>query len=62
MFDEDQGKTPTAEVVVGAALSALSLEDLQERVSALRAEITRVEAEIEAKTAGKAAAEAFFNS
>ncbi|NVJ99741.1 MAG: DUF1192 domain-containing protein [Alphaproteobacteria bacterium] len=43
-------------------LSTISAEELQERVSRLQAEITRTEAEIKAKGASKAAAEAFFKS
>lgn len=53
----------------GAALKALSREDLdlysvdelQERIEALEAEIARDRAAIEAKTAKKSAADALFN-
>lgn len=43
-------------------LSTISKEELEERVVRLEAEITRTKAEIGAKFASKAAAEAFFKS
>lgn len=43
-------------------LSTISAEELQERVLRLQGEIARTEAEIKAKGASKAAAEAFFKS
>ena len=43
-------------------LSTISAEELQERVLRLQAEIARTEAEIKAKGASKAAAEAFFKN
>ncbi len=43
-------------------LSTISVEELEERVQRLEAEITRTKAEIKAKSASKAAAEAFFKS
>lgn len=43
-------------------LSTISAEELQERVLRLQSEIARTEAEIKAKGASKAAAEAFFKN
>lgn len=43
-------------------LSTISADELTERVVRLKAEITRTEAEIRAKQASKAAADAFFKS
>ena len=53
----------------GAAVNALgredldlySVEELQERIAALQAEIVRDQAAIDAKTAKKSAADALFN-
>ncbi|MCG8443294.1 MAG: DUF1192 domain-containing protein [Caulobacterales bacterium] len=58
MFDDDV--TPSAQIALGAKLDALSIGDLEERAIALKAEIARVEAELESKRAGLAAAEAVF--
>lgn len=60
MFDDDQGASPTHDVILGDNLTRFSLEDLTARLDALNGEITRVEAEIKAKNAGLAAAEAVF--
>lgn len=43
-------------------LSAISKDELEERVLRLKAEIKRTEAEIDAKGASRSAAEAFFKS
>lgn len=43
-------------------LSTISADELSERVARLKAEINRTEAEIQAKQASKAAADAFFKS
>ncbi len=60
MFDEDS-RSPAAQAVsLGDNLAPLSIEDLEARVEALRAEIARVETELTAKRAGRAAAEAVF--
>jgi uncharacterized small protein (DUF1192 family) len=45
---------------LGEDLSLLSVEELRERVGALKAEIERLEATIRAKEATKSAAEGFF--
>lgn len=43
-------------------LSVMSVDELQERVDRLSAEITRTKTEIEAKGTSRSAAEAFFKS
>lgn len=57
---DDFRPTPKAQIVVGEKLEALSVGDLEARITALREEITRVEAELAAKRARVAAAEALF--
>jgi uncharacterized small protein (DUF1192 family) len=59
--DEDRPKK-APEHVIGQDLSLLSLFELNERVDLLRAEIARLEAAAEAKTAAKGAADSFFKS
>ena len=51
---------PRPNHVVGEALDTLSVDDLRERIAALRAEIVRLEAAITAKQASRQAADAFF--
>lgn len=59
MFDDEPNrKKPVHEI--GADLSLLSVSDLDERISALRAEIVRLEGELAAKGSTKTAAEALF--
>ncbi len=60
MFDDDGRSPPAPAVSLGDNLAPLSIEDLEARVDALRAEIARVEAELTSKRAGRAAAEAVF--
>jgi uncharacterized small protein (DUF1192 family) len=59
MFDEDAVR-PLRKAAVGDDLSGMSIEDLEERIAALRAEIERVEGVLSSKRAGRAAAEAVF--
>ena len=47
---------------VGEALDAISVEELEERIGLLRAEIVRLEGAIKAKQASMQAAESFFKS
>jgi uncharacterized small protein (DUF1192 family) len=61
MIDPDEAKKPSPqEIVVGADLSKLSVEELEERVGALRAEIARLEADIAVKRSSRAAADSVF--
>ena len=59
VFDDEPRKAPASHVI-GQDLSLLSVADLNERIGQLRAEIARLESELAAKGATKAAAEAFF--
>lgn len=59
LFDEEpKEKRPAHEI--GQDLSAFSVGDLEERIGQLRAEIARLEAELQTKSATKSAANAFF--
>lgn len=59
IFDEEPKKKPKPHEI-GQDLSLLSAGDLTERIAILRAEIERLEADLEAKGATKTAAEALF--
>jgi uncharacterized small protein (DUF1192 family) len=59
LFDDEPLKKPKPHEI-GQDLSLLSVGDLKERVALLKAEIDRLEAELEAKGATKSAAEALF--
>ena len=63
-IDDDPFAAPKKPQVhaIGEALDAISVEELEERVSLLRAEIVRLEGAIRAKQASKQAAESFFKS
>lgn len=50
------------ESLIGADLSRLSVEEIADRIEALKAEIVRLEAALAQKTASRAAADAFFRS
>ncbi|MEZ5812374.1 MAG: DUF1192 domain-containing protein [Rhizobiaceae bacterium] len=61
VFDEEEvKKAPVHEI--GQDLSQLSVDELQERIGLLKAEIARLEAEAGSKDASRDAAEAFFRS
>ena len=59
IFD-DEPKKPASSHMVGQDLSLLSVAELRERIDWLRAEIARLEAELNTKGATKTAAEALF--
>lgn len=59
-MDWDEPLKQTAEAKLGEDLSNLGLEELEARVSALRAEIVRVEEELVRKKAQKEAAASLF--
>lgn len=59
IFDEDAPKKPVG-WTVGEDLSTLSIDELTERIEALKAEISRVEAALAAKRASMGAADSFF--
>lgn len=59
---DDFRPKPKPQMVVGEKLEALSVAELEARIVALRDEIVRVEAELAAKQARVAAAQALFKS
>ena len=61
-MDENEPKTPATAHVLGEELYTLSVEDLDERIAALQAEIARLEAEKQSKKSSRDAAHAFFKS
>ncbi len=60
MREDDDRPRKVAAHEIGQPLETLSLSDLDARVALLRAEITRIEAAIEAKRVAQGAADAFF--
>jgi len=59
VFEDDRPKKkPVHEI--GQDLSLLSVEELAERIDALKAEIARLEASIAAKRASRSSADQFF--
>ncbi len=61
IFDDDRPKKPVA-AQPGEVLDTLSVEELRERIGIYRAEIARLEQNIEVKEKTRKAAEAFFRS
>ena len=59
LFDEEPAKRKIVHEI-GQDITLLSVEELSERIVLLKAEIGRIEAELSAKGASKAAAEALF--
>ena len=57
---EDEPKKKPAAHELGADLSLLSVDELQERIDLLRQEIVRLEAEVASKEKSRNAAESFF--
>jgi uncharacterized small protein (DUF1192 family) len=55
-------KPAPARHVLGEPLDALSVEELSARIEILRDEIQRLSAALDAKTASRAAADAFFKT
>ncbi|TGY89273.1 DUF1192 family protein [Marinicauda algicola] len=62
MFHEDAPRAKSAGIVPGEDLSAFSVEDLEERLELLKAELARTEAKIVEKKKGLAAADAVFRT
>ena len=60
-FDEDRPRKPASHEI-GSDLSALSVEDLAERIAFLQVEIRRLEEEKQKKAAGRRAADGLFKS
>ena len=62
MFDDEDRKKPARELVIGEDLATISVDELEERITLLEAEISRIKAEIVSKQATRASAENFFKS
>jgi len=60
LFDEELPKRKKTVHEVGEDLAKLSVDELEERIGILTAEIDRLKAEIEAKRASAQAAQSFF--
>ncbi|WP_436638976.1 DUF1192 domain-containing protein [Microbaculum sp. FT89] len=61
MFGDDDRPKKIAAHEIGMDLSALSVAELEERISLLKNEITRLEADIKKKGSTRDAAENFFS-
>lgn len=59
---DDVRPTPKQTAGIGEDLSGLSIAELEQRITALKAEIERVETELQRKRAHETAASAFFKS
>ena len=59
MFDDDEVKKPKAHEV-GMPIDTMSVDELNERIGLLRAEIGRLEAAVEARKKTKDAAASLF--
>mgnify|MGYP000339027071 CR=1 FL=1 len=59
LFDEDRPKKPATHEL-GSDLSMLSVEELRARITLLKGEIERIEAEIQSKDKSRGAAEDVF--
>lgn len=59
LFDDEPVKKKIVHEI-GQDISLISIAELSERIAMLKAEIARLEAELESKDASKAAAEALF--
>lgn len=63
MFDEDEEKAKKRrDIEIGSDLSTLSVDELDERIELLKAEIGRIEEEKKQKQSSLSAAEAFFKN
>ena len=60
-MDEEHPK-PVRGIVIGDDLSDSSVEELEERITLLKAEIERVEAAIESKRRSRGEADSFFRT
>ena len=62
MSDDDEGRVPVDDMPLGGDLSACSLDELNERITLLEAEIGRIRRIIKEKTVTKSTAEQFFKT
>ncbi len=61
-IDEDDGPKKKITHEIGQQLDLLSVEELRERVTLLKEEIARLEANMTTKRASRSAAEGFFKT
>ncbi len=59
-MDDDEPRPDRNKHELGMRLDDLSVDELGERISQLKAEIARLEQEIEKKTSSRSAADSFF--
>jgi uncharacterized small protein (DUF1192 family) len=57
---DDVRPSPKREIIVGASLEALSIEELEARIVALQGEIERIRATLTARRSQQQAADAIF--
>ena len=62
MEEEITPKSDTLSALINEDLSQLGLEELEERITALKAEIDRITAVLESKKGSRADAEALFKA
>ena len=62
MEEEIAPKSDTLSVLINEDLSQLGLEELEERITTLKAEIERITAVLESKKGSRADAEALFKA
>jgi uncharacterized small protein (DUF1192 family) len=60
MIQDEDSKKPKTEHQIGCDLSAISADELRQRIALLQAEITRIESEIGRKEASRKAADSLF--
>lgn len=60
MSREDEPRQVTTNHEIGAELSAISADELRQRIALLELEISRIRSEIERKEAGRKAADNLF--
>ena len=62
MFDDEDRAKPRPDLVIGEDLDAISIEELEKRITLLEAEISRLRTEIVSKQGTRASAENFFKT
>jgi uncharacterized small protein (DUF1192 family) len=62
MMEDEERPQKREDVVLGADLAMLSIDELAKRITFLEAEIDRIRQEISNKTQSKSDAEGFFKS
>ncbi|MDH4440012.1 MAG: DUF1192 domain-containing protein [Rhizobium sp.] len=60
MIGEEEPRKPTVTHQLGADLSAISADELRQRITLLESEIERIKAEIDRKEASRKAADSLF--